>query len=388
MPEKRDYYEVLGIPRTANGEEIKKAFRRLAMKYHPDRNRQEDAAERFKEVNEAYQALNDPDTRAQYDRFGHVGLGSNSGRGFDGFTDFGGFGDIFESFFGGTTRTRARRGNDLEIALDVSFRDAVFGVYSQVDIRRKEQCSRCNGTRGEPGTSVNVCETCQGAGQVTRSQRTVFGSFQQVSSCPTCFGAGNTVQEACTKCNAVGTLTVVRRVSIDVPRGIDDGTRIVMRGQGDVGEMDGGAGDLYVRIRVEPDPVFTRSGNDIYMRAELNIVTAILGGKIRVPTLNGEHEIDIPAGVQTGQQFILRSMGVPALRDRDTRGDQIVQIAVTIPRDLTSEQQSLVRELADSWLKEDENALDPVIVRNDRKSNETSSQGNGLWSWLKEAFIR
>ena len=387
MPEKRDYYEVLGIPRTANGEEIKKAFRRLAMKYHPDRNREDDATERFKEVNEAYQVLNDPDTRAKYDQFGHVGVGGNHGRGFDGFADFGGFGDIFESFFGGATRTRASRGNDLEIPLDVSFRNAVFGVNTQVDIRRKEQCARCNGTRGEPGTSVNVCETCQGSGQVTRSQRTMFGSFQQVSTCPTCFGVGNTVQEPCIKCRGAGTLTVTRRVSIDVPNGVDDGTRIVMRGQGDVGEMGGGAGDLYVRIRVEPDPVFIRRGNDIYMRAELNIVTATLGGKITVPTLNGEHEIDIPAGVQTGRQFLLRSMGVPALRDRDARGDQIVQIAVSTPRNLTPQQENLVRELADSLLEEDETALDPVIVRNDRKSNETSSQGNGLWGWLKEAFI-
>ncbi len=387
MSEKRDYYEVLDVPRNANDEEIKKAFRRQALRYHPDRNRNDGASDRFKEINEAYQVLSDSEARSRYNQFGHAGVNGNRGRGFEGFSDFGGFGDIFESFFGGAAGTRTRRGSDLEVVLDVPFRDAVFGVALETDIRRKETCSRCDGQRGEPGTGVSVCETCGGSGQVRRAQRTLFGSFEQITGCPTCQGVGNMVSDPCSRCRASGVISMARKVAINVPQGVDDGTRIVMRGHGDVGEMGGENGDLYVRIRVEPDPIFTRRGNDVYIRAELHVVSAILGGEITVPTLEGEREITIPAGVQTGQQMFLSEMGVPVLRGNGVRGDQIVQIAVVTPRNLSSEQEHIIREFADVVLAEDRRALDPVIVRNDLSGDMRGDRNGGIWGWLKDAFI-
>ncbi len=387
MSEKRDYYEVLEVPRNANDEEIKKAFRRLALRYHPDRNRNEGAADRFKEINEAYQVLSDSEARARYNQFGHAGVNGNRGHGFEGFADFGGFGDIFESFFGGAAGTRTQRGSDLEVVLDVSFRDAVFGVTLETDIRRKETCSRCDGNRGEPGTAASTCRICRGSGQVRRAQRTLFGNFEQIMGCPECLGVGKVVSNPCTRCKASGVLSVTRKVSINVPQGVDDGTRIVMRGHGDVGEVGGDSGDLYVRIRVEPDPIFTRRGNDIYIRAELHVVSAILGGKITVPTLDGEREINIPAGVQTGQHLFLPELGVPVLRGNGIRGDQIVQIAVVTPRNLTSAQERIIRKFADAVVAKDRSALDPVIVRNDLSGNAKNERVGGIWGWLKDAFI-
>ncbi len=386
MSDKRDYYEVLELPRTANEEEIKKAFRRLALKYHPDRNREADAAERFKEINEAYQILNDQETRARYDRFGHAGVNGGNGRGFDGFDDFGGFGDIFESFFGGASARHNTRGNDLEIALNISFRESVVGATREINVRRQEKCSRCNGSCGEPGTRTTTCRNCNGAGQVRRSQRTMFGNFEQVSTCHTCRGVGSTIDEACRKCKGKGTLVTDRKVAINLPSGIDDGTRIVMRRHGDAGELDGEPGDLYVRIRVKPDPIFTRHGNDIHIRVELHAVTAMLGGTIKVPTLEGEHELEIPSGVQTGHKFYFSKLGAPELRGNAQRGDQIVQIAVVTPRVLTPRQKKIVHELADSWLTEDETALDPIIVRNDSRPEARNTNSNGMWGWIKDAF--
>ncbi len=387
MSTKRDYYEVLEIPRNANEEDIKKAFRRKALQYHPDRNREEGATERFKEINEAYQVLSDPESRGRYDHFGHQGVNGNGGRGFEGFGDFGGFGDIFESFFGGASATRSRRGHDVELALNISFRESIFGTARETEIMRREVCSRCNGSRGEPGTSTHTCRTCNGAGKVRRAQRTLFGSFEQISECPTCRGIGTRVEKECTRCNGSGASNNRRKISIDIPAGVDDGTRIVMRGHGDVGEFGGGAGDLYVRVQVEPDRVFSRSGNDVLIRAELNVVSAMLGGKITVPTLEGDKEVDVAPGVQTGQQIVLSGLGVPRLRKDGPRGDQVVQIAVITPRSLTSQQKKLVKELGDMMLMTDARALDPVIVENEvTYGSRTGDSGNGIWSWLKGAF--
>ena len=385
MSEKRDYYEVLEIPRTANEEDIKKAFRRQALQYHPDRNREEGATERFKEINEAYQVLIDSESRARYDRFGHQGVNGQAGRGFEGFNDFGGFGDIFESFFGGAAGTRNRRGRDVEFALSVSFRDAIFGTSRETGVMRREVCSRCHGTRGEPESATKTCPTCNGTGKVRRAQRTLFGNFEQISECSTCRGAGTKVERACTHCNATGVSNNRRKISIDIPPGVDDGTRIVMRGQGDVGEFGGHAGDLYVRVHVEPDRVFTRSGNDVLIRAELNVVSAMLGGMITVPTLEDDKEVKIEPGVQTGQQFIMRGLGVPRLRNDGPRGDQIVQIAVITPRSLTQKQKKLVRELGETMRETDERALDPIIVQNEISYGNQDAD-DGIWSWLKGAF--
>jgi molecular chaperone DnaJ len=389
MSDKRDYYEVLDLPRTANEEDIKKAFRRKALQYHPDRNKEEGATERFKEINEAYQVLSDSESRARYDRFGHQGVNGNGSRGFEGFSDFGGFGDIFESFFGGAAGTRVRRGGDVELGVSISFRDAIFGTNLETEISRREICSRCNGTRGEPGSATTTCQTCSGSGKVRRAQRTLFGNFEQISECSTCRGVGTRVDRACIQCHATGTSNNRRKISIDVPAGVDDGTRIVMRGHGDVGELGGQAGDLYVRVHVELDRIFTRSGNDVLIRAELNVVSAMLGGLITVPTLEGDKEIKIDPGVQTGHQVILRGLGVPRLRNDGPRGDQVVQIAVITPRSLTNEQKDMVRKLGDTMRATDASALEPVIVENDQSYGSRSTENeddNGIWSWLKGAF--
>ncbi len=389
MSEKRDYYEVLEIPRTANEEDIKKAFRRLALQYHPDRNREAGATERFKEINEAYQVLSDSESRARYDRFGHQGVNGNAGNGFEGFSDFGGFGDIFESFFGGASGTRVRRGRDVELALSISFREAIFGSNRETDVMRREICSRCNGSRGEPGSQKTTCQTCNGSGKVRRAQRTLFGNFEQIGECSTCRGIGTRVDRACNQCNATGVANNRRKISIDIPAGVDDGNRIVMRGHGDVGELGGQAGDLYVRVQIEPDRVFTRSGNDVLIRAELNVVTAMLGGEITVPTLEGDKTVTIEPGVQTGNQSVLTGLGVPRLRNDGPRGDQIIQFAVVTPRSLTTEQKDLVRQLGDTMRATDGRALDPVIVENDVTYGARSAQNgseNGIWSWLKGAF--
>ena len=387
MSDKRDYYEVLEIPRNANEEDIKKAFRRKALQYHPDRNREKGATERFKEINEAYQVLSDPESRSRYNRFGHRGVNGNGGSGFEGFNDFGGFGDIFESFFGGAAATRSRRGRDVELALGVSFRDAIFGSNRETEIVRREICSRCNGTRGEPGTSTHTCQTCGGSGKVRRAQRTLFGNFEQISECPTCRGIGTKVERGCTRCNATGVANNRRKIAIDIPPGVDDGTRIVMRGHGDVAEYGGTAGDLYVRVHVEPDRVFTRNGYDIVIRAELNIVSAMLGGIITVPTLEGDKEVNVDPGIQTGHQIVLRGLGVPRLRNDGPRGDQIVQIAVVTPRSLTAEQKQLVKHLGETMLATDDRALDPVIVENELSyGSRVDENGDGIWSWLRGAF--
>ena len=296
-----------------------------------------------------------------------------------------GFGDIFESFFGGAAGTRNRRGRDLELALSVSFRDAIFGSSRETELMRREICSRCSGTRGEPGSETYTCPTCNGNGNVRRAQRTLFGNFEQISECSTCRGTGKKVERACTQCNATGVANRHRKISIDIPPGVDDGTRIVMRGQGDVGESGGLAGDLYVRVHVEPDRVFTRSGNDVLIRAELNIVSAMLGGIITVPTLEGDKEIRIQPGVQTGHQEVLRGLGVPRLRNDGPRGDQIVQIAVITPRSLTQKQKTLVRELGETMRETDERALDPIIVQNEI-SHGNQNTDDSIWSWLKGAF--
>ena len=388
MSDKRDYYDVLEVPRTANEEDIKKAFRRKALQYHPDRNREVGATERFKEINEAYQVLSDSESRARYDRFGHQGVNGNAGRGgFEGFNDFGGFGDIFESFFGGASQTRTRRGRDVELELNVSFHEAIFGASREAEMARREVCSRCNGTRGEPGTATHTCQTCRGSGKVRRAQRTLFGNFEQISECPTCRGIGTRVERECVRCSATGVAHNRRKISIDIPPGVDDGTRIVMRGHGDVGEFGGIAGDLYVRIQVQPDRIFTRSGHDVIIRAELNVVAAMLGGKITVPTLDGDQQVDIEPGVQTGHQIVLRGLGVPRLRNDGPRGDQIVQVVVVIPRSLTQDQKTLVNQLGDTMLATDARALDPVIVENDVSyGSRTDENDSGIWSWLKGAF--
>ena len=348
--QKRDYYEVLGLPRTASDEEVRKAFRKLALEYHPDRNRRPDATERFKEVNEAYQVLTDSEKRARYDRLGHAGVNTNGGTGFDGFTDFGGFGDIFEAFFGGGARTRstARRGADLRMILTLDFEEAAFGVEKEREIRRTEVCGRCMGTRSEPESSPVTCLNCSGTGEVRRAAQSIFGQFMQVSTCGRCGGEGRVVSDPCVECGGAGTEARRRKIAISVPAGIETGTQIRLSGEGEAGVGGGGPGDLYAAIRVRRHHLFDRSGDDVLASLHVNIAQASLGASVEVPTLDGEREMKVPAGSQTGDVLRLDGLGIPHLGREKRRGSHLVALVVDVPRSLTDRQRELVEELAES----------------------------------------
>ena len=380
---KRDYYEVLDIGRGANEEDIKKAYRKKALEFHPDRNKSEGAADRFKEVNEAYQILSDSDTRARYDQFGHAGVNGSAGRGFDGHADVGGWGDIFESFFGGTSANRPTRGRDLEINLEIPFRDAVFGAVHSRRIRRRVVCDRCNGNRAEPGTNVSQCGTCNGTGEVRRSARMIFGSFEQVSSCPTCDATGSLVSDPCRNCYGRGVVNRDSTIEIKVPSGVDDGTRIVMRGHGDIGDGGRNPGDLYVRLHIDEDKLFSRRGNDVLITMEVHPITAMLGDSVRVPTLDSTVDVDIPAGIQTGETLVIPDAGVPHLHGNGKRGDQVVTVFVKTPTQFTKRQSELLHELADAFAKENGEALDPEFVSMNRQR---SGRRGGIWDWLRSTF--
>ena len=348
---KRDYYQVLGVGRGASDEEIKKAFRKLAMEYHPDRNKDAAASERFKEINEAYQVLSDSKKRSSYDTFGHAGVNTNGG-GFDGFENFGGFGDIFDAFFGGSTRrsaTSARRGADLQVDISIDFVKAVFGADEEIEIRRSEICSRCRGARSEPGTSPDTCVQCRGTGQVRRSQQGIFGQFTQVSTCTMCRGEGHVITSPCLNCRGAGTEMRDRKLVVTIPAGIETSTQIRLSGEGEPGMYGGSAGDLYVIVRVRDHKLFRRRGYDIVYIQNINIAQAALGLSLDVPTLQGDEEIEIPRGTQSGDVIRLRGRGIPHLGNRRMRGDQLVTVIVETPKSLTEEQRKLLLQLAETF---------------------------------------
>ncbi|MCI0791292.1 MAG: molecular chaperone DnaJ [Chloroflexi bacterium] len=347
---KRDYYDTLGVSQGASDEDIKKAFRKLAMEYHPDRNRREGAEEKFKEINEAYQVLSDSEKRGTYDRFGHAGVTGN-GKGFEGFENFGGFGDIFDAFFGGSSRSRpnaARRGSDLQYSLTVEFEEAVFGVDQDVELQRTETCSSCHGSRSEGGAAPQTCSNCGGVGEVRRAHQSVFGQFVQVVACNVCRGDGRIITDPCSRCRGSGQERRNRKLEVSIPGGIEEGTQVRLRGEGEQGINGGPAGDLYVVVRIKPHEIFRREGNDIVYTLPLNVSQAALGAKVIIPTLKGEAEMEIPSATQSGQSFRLKGKGVPYLRSK-RRGDQIVHVFVNTPTDLTEEQQALLEKLAESF---------------------------------------
>jgi molecular chaperone DnaJ len=355
MKSEADYYDVLGVERSATEEDIRRAFRKLAMEWHPDRNKEKDAEERFKTVNEAYQVLIDPAKRQQYDRFGRAGVGGMewpTGRGFEG-AGFpgGGFGDIFDAFFGGgsaRSRTSARRGGDLQHSLTVDFEEAVFGCERSIEVRRTEVCSRCKGGGSEPGSSPTVCLECAGAGEVRRSHQSVFGQFTQVSSCSRCRGEGNVITDPCSRCNASGRERRQRKLVVSVPAGIETGTQMRLSGEGEPGALGGPAGDLYVSVRVTPHAYFQRDGDDIVHVHRVNVAQAALGATVETPTLDGDVEIEVPAGAQTGDVVRLKGRGVPHLGAQSRRGDQLVTLVVETPRALTQEQRALLEALSET----------------------------------------
>ena len=348
MNTKRDYYEILGVARTASVEEIKKAYRRLALRYHPDRNPgDKEAEEKFKEAAEAYEVLKDPEKRQLYDMYGHQGV-SNSG--FSGFSQtediFSAFNDLFEDFFGFSTgRRRGRsdlgpeRGADLRYDLTISFMEAAKGTEKEIEIQRLETCPKCSGTGAAPGNQVVTCPTCNGRGQIIRSQ----GFFQVSSTCPNCNGQGVIFTEPCSSCNGSGRSPQFRKVKIKVPAGVDTGARLRLRKEGEAGARGGQRGDLFIVIHVEPHEFFTRKGNDLYCEVEISAVDACLGDVIEVPTLNGKEQIKIPAGTQPGAVFRLKGKGFPDLRGF-APGDQLVKIKVVTPTNLTERQKELLEE--------------------------------------------
>ncbi|MBO8171425.1 MAG: molecular chaperone DnaJ [Bacillaceae bacterium] len=349
---KRDYYEVLGVSKDASADEIKKAYRKLARKYHPDVNKSPDAEEKFKEVKEAYDVLSDSQKRANYDQFGHADPGQGfGGGGFGDFGgDFGGFGDIFDMFFGGGGRRRnpnaPQQGADLQYTLEIEFKDAAFGIEKDIEIPREETCDQCHGTGAKPGTQPEECSVCHGTGQQEQIQNTPFGRIVNRRICQNCQGTGKIIREKCSKCHGSGHMKVRSKIHLKIPAGVDDGARLRVAGKGEPGRNGGPPGDLYVLIRVRPHDFFKRDGDDVYCEVPLTFVQAALGDEVEVPTLDGKVKLKIPPGTQTGTYFRIKGKGITRLRGYG-RGDQHVQVRVVTPVNMTDKQKELLKEFAE-----------------------------------------
>ena len=365
MPEqKRDYYEVLGVSKGASDDEIKKAYRKLAKKYHPDMNPGDKEAEaKFKEVNEAYSILSDSEKRARYDQFGHAGVDPNYGAGGPG-GGFGGFdmgdidlGDIFGSFFGGgfggfggsasSRRNGPQKGESLRASLTISFEEAAFGCEKEINLNRTEECEACHGSGAEPGTTAETCPDCRGTGVVRVQQRTGGFAFSSTAPCSRCRGTGKIIHTPCKACGGSGSVKKTKRVTVSIPAGIDDGQAISLRGQGNAGKNGGPAGDLIVAVHVKPHPQFHRDGTTVLYEQPVTFYQAVMGAELEIPTIDGMVKYNLPAGTQTGTTFRLRGKGIPELRGRG-RGDQYVTVRVQIPTSLNGEQKEALRAFAEA----------------------------------------
>ena len=358
---KRDFYEVLGVEKGASTEDIKKAYRKAAMKYHPDRNPGDKTAEeKFKEINEAYEVLSDDDKRARYDQFGHAGVDPNfnpnaGGFGGGGFGDFGDiFGDIFGSAFGGgfgggsrSTQNAPRRGENVAIRLELTFEEAAFGCEKEVSALRIENCGSCNGTGSADGT-VETCSNCRGTGQVRTTQNFMGMQMQSTSPCPRCGGKGKVIKTPCNTCKGKGKVRRTQKIKVKVPAGVDEGQSVRVRGEGCVGSNGGPNGDLLVEIMIREHPIFTRDGVDVLCEVPISFTQAALGAEIQVPTLDGKVSFDIPEGTQTGTTFTLPGKGIPYVGSSRRRGDELFTVVVETPTKLTKEQKELLRQLDDS----------------------------------------
>lgn len=345
---KRDYYEVLGVGKDASQEEIKKAYRKLARQYHPDVNKASDAEAKFKEAKEAYDVLSDDQKKAQYDRFGHVDPNQGMGGGGFGGQDFGGFGDIFDMFFGGGQRRNPnapQRGNDLQYTLTIEFKEAVFGKKTDIHIPRTETCDTCDGSGAKPGTKPQTCGVCHGSGQQEVVQNTAFGRIVNRRVCSACQGQGKIIKDKCGTCHGSGKVKKQRTINLNIPAGVDDGAQLRVTGEGEAGTRGGPSGDLYVVIRVKPHEFFEREGDDIYCEVPLTFAQAALGDEIEIPTLTEKVKLKIPAGTQTDTYFRLKGKGVPRLRGYG-QGDQHVKVVVVTPTNLNDEQKELLREFS------------------------------------------
>lgn len=362
---KRDYYEVLGVSKGASDAELKKAYRRMAKENHPDLHPGDHAAEaRFKEINEAYEVLSDAEKKAKYDQFGHAGVDPNFGGG----GGFGGFdvGDIFSSFFGGfggfggeqhAPRTGPRKGGDVRVSQTITLEEAAFGCKKEIVVNHLESCDSCKGTGSAEGTTAEVCPNCRGTGAVRVQQRTMFGSMSTTTTCPNCHGEGKIIHQPCKSCGGNGAQRKQKKISVNIPAGIDEGQAISLRGQGDVGKNGGASGDLIVAIQVQPHPDLQRRGNTIYLERPITFTEAALGAEMEIPTLDGKVKYTIPEGTQTGTTFRLREKGVPNLNGRG-RGDQLVTVKVQTPQKLTQEQKDAMRRFAEA-MGEIEKTIDP-----------------------------
>jgi len=358
MADKRDYYEVLGVGKSASADEIKKAYRKLAKQYHPDMNPGNAEAEvKFKEVNEAYEVLSDEDKRRKYDQYGHAAFdpAAGGGSGFGGFGGFGGgdfdFGDIFSSFFGGGSTSRQSRnmpidGDDVLARVTITFDEAVFGCKKEVSFQRIEGCSECGTTGAAKGTEAQTCSTCHGTGTVTVQQRTMLGYMQTQRACSECGGRGKIIKTPCKNCNAKGYVKITKKLEVTIPQGIDNMQRIILRGQGSAGRNGGAAGDLVIEVRVKEHQIFTRSGNNVYCDIPISFSEAALGAQILIPCLGGKTEkYEIPEGTQTGESFTVRGKGIPDVKTK-RKGDLIFTVTVETPKNLSSEQKKLLEKFS------------------------------------------
>ena len=365
MANKRDYYEVLGLSKGASDDDIKKAYRKLAKKYHPDVNKEPGAEEKFKEINEAYSVLSDPQKKATYDQFGHAGMDGAFANGQGGFSGFGGAGfedlsDIFDSMFGGggfsgfsgfgqrSQRSQSRgpvKGENRYMQMSIDFLDSIHGVEKLINISVDKKCKSCNGTGAKSNKDIETCPSCKGAGYVNKSVRTAFGMMSQTVGCPECGGTGKVIKTRCPDCGGTGYHTVKEQVEVSIPAGISSGQQVRVQGYGERGSNGGDNGDLYIEVIVKPHKYFVRQGNDIYIQVPISAVDATIGTKIDVPTCHGDVELTIPAGSQPNQKLRIKGYGVPSIRG-GSRGDQYVELKVEIPTKLTKEEKELYQKLA------------------------------------------
>jgi molecular chaperone DnaJ len=367
---KRDYYEVLGVSRSATEDEIKKAFRRLAKQYHPDANKEQGAEARFIEINEAYEVLSDPQKRSAYDRYGHAGVANGAGAaGYNGGDfAFSSINDLFETFFAGATtssqrRTGSQRGADLRYDLTITFEEAIFGCQKDIELPRWENCSTCHGSGAAPGTSTTRCSSCQGTGELRRVQQSIFGQFVNVTMCERCRGEGRVITTPCEKCRGQGRVRNNRRVKVNIPAGVDDGINVRVTGEGEVSSRGGTPGNLYVILTVKPHPFFKRNSNDIIYEMPISFTQAALGAEMEVPTVDSKTTpLKIPPGTQSGRSFRLKNMGVPVVHST-ARGDQHVIVKVVTPTNLSPEEKRLFEEL-ERLEKERNDQNDKNIFRN------------------------
>ncbi len=357
MADKRDYYEVLGVDRNASADEIKKAYRKKAKKYHPDVNPDNKEAEaKFKEASEAYEILSDPQKKSQYDTYGHSafdGTGGFGGGGFSDFSGFGGFSDIFDSFFGGgfggsSARSGPQVGRDIEKVVEISFTEAAFGVEKEVTLLRTENCPECDGSGGKTKNDVKTCPKCNGSGQERIIQRTMMGQFATTRTCSSCGGKGKVITNPCPNCNGSGNVRKSRTIKVNIPAGIDEGQRISLRGEGEAGKFGGPSGDLYILIKIKKHPFFKRRGYDVYVDMPITFSEAALGAKLIVPTIHGKIEMTVPEGTQNGDMFSLKGKGITSLRGMG-KGNQYVTVNIEVPKKLSQKQKEILKEFQETF---------------------------------------